>query len=730
MRPLSKPLRWTLRALAASYLLYLLAGNVFINTALGERVVNQRPAGFRMQWSWGVTPWPGWVYLRHPALAGHARWKQWSVTGRGAYGRIALLPLLQRRLSFDGVHADAVRVRVVRADHERRPPPWSPQAWTVSLRGLRTDSLRHVRWFALSFDGRASADVGFSHQLRGGPTQVFPSSLHVTEGRLAYRDQPLLTAMTLDMRGTVAPFRHDQPAGLQKFDLLQATLQLDATTPALSPPQPGDPMHWLGGDDPDAHGRLHAAVSFDRGRLGEGGVLRWDGPLAIGTPAHRVHVVPAQMLVQAHADELQLRARAVSSPGDDERRAQLELRYAGRHLRRLASADAWSHLDGSLQLHWHFASLDWLGPLLAKDWLRLQGAGELDADVRLSQGVLQPGSHAELPGVDLRARVFDNEFAGHASAKARVEGQGEHPVTLSIAADRYTLAAAAQPDAVYLHGNDLAIDLHSSAALSRFAAQARGRLHFRDARIPDLRTYNRYLPGESVRILGGHGRSSADLVLGGGGVVTAGQLHLDGQGLDVALGVARLHTDLNMDASLDHAQQTAPRRYALSSFGVALSHVRLDDADDRAWWAKATLQHGVLDWNEPFRLRGDAKLRMKDASVLLALFAKRHAFPAWIARIVDVGELDATGQLLVGKRKDDRAQFVLDDVRAHNRRADLDARLRILDGKPDGVLYARWGVLGLGVALGQGQRDFHLVGASKWYEAQPPLLEGTPPQSP
>ena len=44
------------------------------------------------------------------------------------------------------------------------------------------------------------------------------------------------------------------------------------------------------------------------------------------------------------------------------------------------------------------------------------------------------------------------------------------------------------------------------------------------------------------------------------------------------------------------------------------------------------------------------------------------------------------------------------------------------DGQPRGDLYARWGVLGLGVALADGKRDFHLLHARRWYDAQPDLL--------
>ena len=51
---------------------------------------------------------------------------------------------------------------------------------------------------------------------------------------------------------------------------------------------------------------------------------------------------------------------------------------------------------------------------------------------------------------------------------------------------------------------------------------------------------------------------------------------------------------------------------------------------------------------------------------------------------------------------------------------------RIRDGQPAGDLYARWGIFGLGVALADGKRHFHLLHAREWYQSQPDLI---PPQA-
>jgi hypothetical protein len=86
--------------------------------------------------------------------------------------------------------------------------------------------------------------------------------------------------------------------------------------------------------------------------------------------------------------------------------------------------------------------------------------------------------------------------------------------------------------------------------------------------------------------------------------------------------------------------------------------------------------------------------------------------------VVDAGQAQATGALRIRD-----GEVVLDRIEASNDRFDLKARLRIAEGQPGGDLYARWGVLGLGMELEAGERQLHLLGARDWYEARPQLLE-------
>ena len=78
----TKGRRWLARvaiALAAVYALYLVAGHVFLNTALGEKALNRKPDRFQMHWTSGPTGWPGRVDLRGVRLQGQSRRIVWRL---------------------------------------------------------------------------------------------------------------------------------------------------------------------------------------------------------------------------------------------------------------------------------------------------------------------------------------------------------------------------------------------------------------------------------------------------------------------------------------------------------------------------------------------------------------------------------------------------------------------------------------------------------------------------
>lgn len=714
-------MRRLLWLLGVLYVFYLIGGNVFLNSSLARTEVNRKPQIFHAQWAWAWTLWPGQVHVHELQLHGQARQLLWSARGDAASGRIMLWPLLRHELRFGPVRTTAVSLAIRPTSIDLKPPPWRSDAWRITVDRVSTASLRQVRLGDLVADGDGEAELGFSHQLRGGSTAIFPSHVLMPKASLHYRQLELLHGTRLDVHFSFDPFTHEELPGWQKLERARIRVVAEGATPAIA----------LGADKAGAlavrlsplGGHLSADFLLDHGALAPGGRLRWNVPVAItdadGTQQQRRGQL--DLAVQADAVMVDARIPPSTSTGSTAAPNQMKahLQFASRRLLpRPSSGEALRLLSGMLDGRWHFASMRWLTPLTqSRPWLQMNGAGDIVGALHIEAGRLLPGSHVEVPQAVLVADLLDNVFTGSARAQGRVvAGKGGARTVVAMIADRFTLAPRNAPGQAYLRGRALQVTLQSSADLASLGHDFIARLHFADADVPDLRAYNRYLPGKSLYFLQGEGRMSTEFTLDGNGDVSAGRMQMSSAAARLALGVSRLAGQLKMDTRLDHATRDG-HSFDLDGFTLALGGVRVEGSGAPPWWARIALQRGRLDWDRPMRVRGSATLVMKDVSLLLSLFADRSAFPTWITNMINDGQATAHAQV-----EAQRGDLILDQLVARNERIELFAHLRMSDGKPSGDLYARWGVLGLGVALADGRRRFHLLHARRWYESQPDLI--------
>lgn len=724
MHTLPAPLRRLLWLLGVLYASYLIAGNVFLNTAALAQI-NRKPETFHAQWQWAWTVWPGQIHAHDITINGHARRLLWRAHGASAGGRVMLWPLLRREVRFASMRVTATTVDVQRTTIDHKPPPFRSDAWRITVDRMHTTSLRQIRWGAFVLAGNGSGEIGFSHQLRGGASRILPSHIEMPAARVSYGRWTLLHDAKFSFGFAFDDFTHDDPPGWHKAQRAVGRLKIEAATMPIALG-----ANRLGAQAVAASplpGHLSADLGFDRGSLLPGGRLQWNAPVAITEADGSQQRRRGQFDLDVQPQAVIVHARIPPPPDADGRKAmnQLEanLQYASRRLLPLQPAGAeLRQLSGNIDARWHFASLKWLNPLVAsKPWLRLDGDGDIDAALKIAAGKLVPGSTVDVPHVALRAQVLDNVFAGDAHAHAQVvDGALDARTQIALDVQQFTVTSAQSPTDAYLRGHDLHVSTQSSADLSRQRDTLDARLHFIDAQVPDLRAYNHYLAGKSLQMLAGSGTLDADLHVNGHGDIHNGRLNLRSKGARFALGVSRLSGNLAMDTHLSLAQKSNGRQFDLDQFTLGLDGVHVDGTRDPPWWARFNISHGQLDWNRPMRLRGSATMVMKDVSLLLSLFADRSAFPKWIAKVINDGRATATAQVQMKK-----GDFVLDHLVASNKRIDLFAHLRIRDGQPRGDLYARWGILGLGVALADGKRKFHLLHARAWYEAQPDLI---PPQ--
>jgi hypothetical protein len=709
--------RLLLRGLLIAYLLYLLLGNVFLNTPLFDLATNRTPEKFRMHTGPALTVLPGFVTAWDLRMRGHVQRNVWTLRADRASARIALLPLLRREVRLPWMEAVNVIGAIDRVADAIPPPPQSDQGWTLRFDAIHSGTLRRARFGDLAIEGKGHGTVGFLKQLKGGPVQLFPSQIVFDDASVRYGKRQIADQAHVDARFSFPRHYRAQAPGLRKLGIADLALQLHGRSVALRIDTAGAQTRLS--TEPGL-GHVQANLRLLRGELQPGSKLNWRVPLHAGVGATDRGVLA--LLLDVDRD-IRLRARL---PGQIDPRSMLDadLRIGGRTLPFDDPGALLPRLSGTLQGRWHFESLNWISDLLVrKPWFRLDGGGDVSADLRLAQGALQPGSRLDVPEVQATADVLRVRIHGKAQAAGRIVGTAAQPRTeVAVRMHSFALAPLADPKAIFVQGENLRLDLDGAGTLATMHDSLQARLRFDDARVPDLRAHNRYLPATQVRVLGGSGSLSGDLHLDAAGQVGEGNVRVRGRQAQLQAAGLALAGDLDLDARLRRAELQG-KRFDLSGSTLRLQGVRYGDgARQRDWWATLRVPQGRIAAAPATQADAQVQMQLRDAGPVLAVFAQRSDAPAWLLKLVDAGQLDARGQLRWSKDA-----LWLDRLHAENQRVSLRARLRVGDAGTQGDLYARWGVLGVGVALRGEQRQWHLLNAREWYERQPAWLPEPPP---
>ena len=704
--------------LLAVYALYLAAANAWINTTWGERTLNRKPEKFQMHWAGGHSWWPGRVTLREVRLQGQVRRIAWQAQAGEVRARIALSPLLRRELHVPWLQADEVRGNVRRAARELPVPPPGEGGWVLRFDRIASDSVRQGEFDGLRLEGQGSARVGFVKQLRGGPMELLPSQARFQKARLVHDGEEVLRDAELDATFAIARHRREEAAGLRKLLKTDARLKLRGATSALDvTPVPGGVTLAL------VPGRGHADIDlgFSKGTLTPGSRLRWSMPVGGRDAAGAARADALGIALAVDQRDIALRVKAPPL-AEGRMSVDADLRLRGRGIPLDDFPSLLPRASGHVVGRWRFSSLQWITSLFPQaPWLRLEGAGDVDADVQVVDGELASGSRIGVPEVEAVADVMGNRIRGRAHADIRLDAdaKGQRVPRLRAVMEQFHVASARAPDRPYVQGRNLRLFLDADGDLQDLRNAVRGRVVFDNANVPDLRVYNPYLPRRHMRFDGGAGFLSGDLSLDTAGDVGQGRLRITGRNARMHLAGIDLRGDVDIGLALRRADLKR-RAFVADGSTVQFRNLGFREPGGEArsgWWTKLRLDRARLDVDRPLSAGGSAAVRMKDVGFLLALFSRQKDYPKWIYRLVDAGQAQADGRV---QWRDD--VLVLDRVKANNQRFDVQARLRLQGARRTGQLYARWGVLSAGLELQDDARRWHLVKAREWYEAQPDLL--------
>lgn len=746
---------WPRRAvwgLVAFYLLYLLAANVFLNTSLASMAINRKPEKFTLEWSHAVSWWPGWVKAWDVRMHGHVRKWEWTAAATEAHGRIAILPLFWRELRMPWITAESVtggmKHHVVLIEPPMQgatittsvqPPPAVPaaagaqtvsvpaypnpeNAWTLRFDRIQSDSIVYAYFDGWMLEGNGKAEFGFVKKLRGGPLEILPSHFESAQSRLRRQQQEWLHDVKLAVDLRIDKHRHEEASGIDKLMKTVLEIRMEGAAPGLGIDLNVD-GHLIYQPVALEHGRVRVDIGIDHGSLRPGSLLDWQIPLSGGTN-NGDEPLRENVLLQLRADQnIQLRMQ-VPQHSEGHFYLDADLRVTSNQLPLRDWRSAIPHTSGYVIGRWRFGSLHWLGRMFPDaPWLVLSGSGEVDADVRIENGQLADGSHISVPEAKATVDVMGYRIQGMGRANIGLEMDQTQKLLskLAMTMQQFAITAPEARGANIVEGNDLELDLQTTFSTQQTSSGSdsfQARLAFNDARVPDLRAYNHFLPNSQLRFDGGSGHLSGELNIGRNGEVGQGWLRAAAQRASLYMAGLELRSDVAIDANLRRAGLKT-RSFSIDGSTIRLTNTRFSEpggASQSGWWARIWLDRAKADWSQSLQVSGSGRLEARDASFLLSLYAGQKDYPEWISRLIGAEPLQASGR--VSWQND---TFVLNGLQADNERFQLAARLRLREDQRTGSLYARFGILSTALEMNNEKRDFHWLHSREWYDAQPDL---------
>lgn len=389
-------------------------------------------------------------------------------------------------------------------------------------------------------------------------------------------------------------------------------------------------------------------------------------------------------------------------------------------------------LSGRAKIGGEMHSLDFLEGFLRKTgWLDLEiDDGRIAADLRVRRGRILPGSRMEARPERLAASALDYRAEGPGQVVWEVvsEGEGEKKETgarILLGFDEFQVARKGYRKA-HVRGRNLSIRVVSGEPRlieRELFSPRRFDLEIPHAEVPDLSFYNAYLPNNSgLALTGGSGRMSAHLRASAPDWTGTGDMSLDARGVSARFENRPLRGNIALRTRLRSADFRG-KRFDVSGSKLDLTGVRFAGTPGmtgaggpaRDWWARAHLDHAVIEPGAPVFLRARVESTISDPRPLMAFMApeRRNRLLNWVDKLLDVKGIGAVADLAVGD-----GAVTLDRMAIEGGPAKIQGRLRFGGAPKQGILYASYGRWDVGVELDGDQRDWKILRPKKWFANQ------------
>ncbi|HEV2843804.1 MAG TPA: hypothetical protein VG477_03080 [Thermoanaerobaculia bacterium] len=377
-------------------------------------------------------------------------------------------------------------------------------------------------------------------------------------------------------------------------------------------------------------------------------------------------------------------------------------------------------VNGRTEVSGHVPSLSFVDFFVHKTrWLDTRtGGGDLDMDLRIRRGRFLPGSRVDGRPEDISLAFLDYRARGSGRVVWAVEesrGKGEPQGRLTLDFNHYRIQRQGY-GTPHVRGRGLRLEVLSSEPRLpvRNLFEARSLLvEMQEAEVPRLSFYNAYLPQKiGLELTGGSGRMSGRFEAAAPEWTGTGDLRLAARGFQARYREKPLRGNLALHTRLRRID-LMEKRYDVSGSRMELTDVVMPGSQVAPWWARAHVNHAVLEPGAPTFLRANVESTLSDARPLFALFLppeRRGRALRWVENILDLKGVGATASFSVG---DD--YIAVPKLAISSGPAQVLGQFRLANGNRQGALYASYGRLDVGLELDGEKRDWKVLRPKKWY---------------
>lgn len=344
------------------------------------------------------------------------------------------------------------------------------------------------------------------------------------------------------------------------------------------------------------------------------------------------------------------------------------------------------------------------------------GSGRLDADLRLTRGVVEPESR-----LVTEEATYTVDYLGYrAEGTGRILGFSAADTTvhelLNFHFESYSLAVRGD-ESPYLEGKDLVVSLRGDEGLrlGEKGLQLDVIIDLPESRVPDMTVYNRNFPSTGgIRIVSGKGRVKSHVEIlertGGG----SAEVHLTAEDLVIEIDDKEVVGDIKVTGLvkvLDLEKMVFDPSGTRVELRNAGAYVGAAEGENSEWWGVVEIPAGRITVSRPTSGEADFTIEAESAAPVFALFAKTQKKADKMDRRLKTDDLSGGGHVRLGE-----GLIALTDLEIDGGKAHVRADFCIQQGELHGLVHAKYGILAVAAELHDKKETLHVTSPKKWFE--------------